>query len=184
MLVGCAGAALLVAPDALRAGSTGSVLKGFLILQLGCLCWSLGSVLQRRQRGVTHPLVSSGVQQLAAGLAAVLPAALMSGQGIDWKTRPVAALLYLVVFGSIVGYSCYVYALHHLPVPIVSIYNYVNPVVAVALGWLFYREPFGPRETVAMLIIFVGVTLVKRSTPASPSSELSHRTRRPRWIPS
>jgi drug/metabolite transporter (DMT)-like permease len=46
----------------------------------------------------------------------------------------------------------------------------VNPVVAVALGWLFYREPFGPRETVAMLIIFVGVALVKRSTPATGQS--------------
>ena len=70
--------------------------------------------------------------------------------------------LYLVCFGSIVGYSAYKYALEHLPVAIVSIYSYVNAVVAVALGWLFYREPFGLRQAVAMVIIFAGVAVVKR----------------------
>ncbi len=60
------------------------------------------------------------------------------------------ALLYLVVFGSLVGYSAFVYAMDRLPVAMVSIYPYVNAVVAVALGWLFYREPFGRRESLAM----------------------------------
>ena len=67
-----------------------------------------------------------------------------------------------MIFGSIVGYSSYIYALSNLPVAIVSIYNYINPVVAVFLGWLFYREPFGLREAVAMAVIFVGVATVKR----------------------
>jgi drug/metabolite transporter (DMT)-like permease len=73
----------------------------------------------------------------------------------------VTALFYLVAFGSIVGYSSYAYALDKLPVAVVSIYPYVNSVVAVALGWLFYREPFGLREAAAMLVIFTGVALVK-----------------------
>lgn len=76
-----------------------------------------------------------------------------------------AAILYLMVFGSIVGYSAYIYALSHLSVAVVSIYPYINPVVAVILGWLFYREPFGVREAVAMAIIFAGVTLVKTFSP-------------------
>ncbi len=67
-----------------------------------------------------------------------------------------------MIFGSIVGYSSYVVALERLPVAVVSIYNYVNPVVAVILGWLFYREPFGLREAAAMLVIFAGVAMVKR----------------------
>jgi drug/metabolite transporter (DMT)-like permease len=67
-----------------------------------------------------------------------------------------------VVFGSIVGYSAYAYALDRLPVAIVSIYPYANAMVAVALGWLFYREPFGVREALAMTIIFAGVAIVKR----------------------
>ena len=70
-------------------------------------------------------------------------------------------MFYLVTFGSIVGYSAYIYALDRLPVAVVSIYPYVNSVVAVALGWLFYREPFGAREAGAMLVIFTGVALVK-----------------------
>ena len=76
--------------------------------------------------------------------------------------RSTLAVLYLVVFGSMVGYSGFIYAMSKLPVSVVSIYNYVNPVVAVALGWLFFREPFGSRELIAMLIIFVGVYIVKR----------------------
>jgi drug/metabolite transporter (DMT)-like permease len=51
--------------------------------------------------------------------------------------------------------------MHHLPVALVSIYTYINPIVAVALGWWFYREPFGWRETVAMVVIFAGVAIVK-----------------------
>ena len=67
------------------------------------------------------------------------------------------------------GYSAFVYAMDTLPVAIVSVYPYVNAVVAVALGWLFYREPFGWRETGAMVVIFAGVAVVKRysATPAA-----------------
>jgi drug/metabolite transporter (DMT)-like permease len=73
---------------------------------------------------------------------------------VHWSLRGVLAILYLVMFGSIVGYSAYIFALDRLPVAIVSIYPYVNSVVAVTLGWLFYREPFGAREAAAMAIIF------------------------------
>ena len=72
------------------------------------------------------------------------------------------AILWLVAFGSIVGYSAFIYSMDRLAVSVVSIYNYVNPVVAVALGWLFYREPFGGREAIGMVIIFAGVAIVKR----------------------
>ena len=72
------------------------------------------------------------------------------------------AICYLITFGSLVGYSAYVYAMSRLPVAIVSQSPYVNVVVAVTLGWLFYREPFGMREALAMGIIFAGVAIVKR----------------------
>jgi drug/metabolite transporter (DMT)-like permease len=88
--------------------------------------------------------------------------ALLAGGRIHWSARGVGALVYLVIFGSIVGYSAYVLAMDRLPVALVSLYNYINPVVAVFLGWLLFREPFGMRETVAMLIIFLGVAIVRR----------------------
>ena len=91
-----------------------------------------------------------------------LPFALFaSSHHVVWSPRGVTALFYLVIFGSIVGYSAYAYALDRLPVSVVSIYPYVNAAVAVTLGWLFYREPFGRREAIAMLVIFTGVGLVK-----------------------
>lgn len=168
MAVGLAGAALLVGPGALAGGVTGNLMKGFLILQLGCFCWSFGSLIQRRQPTQAHPIVSGGVQQLAAGLA-FLPIALLRGGPIHWDHTPgLWAIAYLIVFGSIVGYSSYIYALEHLPVAVLSIYNYINPVVAVILGWLFYREPFGPREAIAMAIIFAGVAMVKRASARRP----------------
>jgi len=162
MGVGLAGAGLLLGPDLLQQKAGGLVVRGFLVLQLGCAAWSFGSLYQRRQQGRAHPIVAGGVQQLAAGLAFALPALLLPQAPIRWSLRGAGALLYLVAFGSIVGYSSYVYALQKLPVAVVSIYSYVNPVVAVWLGWLVYREPFGWREAIATGTILLGVALVKR----------------------
>ena len=162
MAIGLAGAALLFGPAPGTHAFDHRFVVGFLALQLGMAGWSFGSIIQRRHAGKAHPVVAGGVQQLAAGLA-MIPVALVSGDlTVHWSTRGVMAILYLVTFGSLVGYSAYVYAMDRLPVAIVSVYPYVNAVVAVALGWLFYREPFGIRETMSMLVIFAGVAVVKR----------------------
>lgn len=165
MIVGLLGAALLVAPGVMESGWGGNTMRGFLLLQLGCAAWALGSIVQRRQVQRAHPVVSGALQQLAAGLAFLPLALTVPEHDVRWSARGAGAMLYLIVFGSIVGYSAYIYVLGKLPVPVVSIYNYVNPAVAVALGWLVYSEPFGRRELAAMLIIFLGVALVKRFTP-------------------
>lgn len=159
--LGLGGAALLVAPDALRDGLSGSVVRGFLLLQLGAASWSFGSVLQRRIWPPTDAGASAAIQQLAAGLS-FLPAALLESKPVIWDAKGVGAMLYLAVFGSIVGYTSYVFALHRLPVAVVSLHTYVNPVVAVILGRLFYGEPVGMREITAMAIIFAGVAVVQR----------------------
>jgi drug/metabolite transporter (DMT)-like permease len=162
MAVGLAGAALLFTPDPDTHGINRALLTGFLILQLGIAGWSFGSIYQRRKAGKAHPVVAGGVQQLAAALI-LLPFSLAIPQTpVHWSVRGVSALCYLVIFGSLVGYSAYVYAMDRLPVAIVSIYPYANAVVAVFLGWLIYREPFGRRELVAMAIIFAGVAMVKK----------------------
>ena len=160
LLIGLCGAAILFTPTGHPIGA--ETIKGFLILQLGCFCWNAGSISQRLSKTVAHPVVGGAVQQLAAGIAFLLPALLAPEHPIVWTSRGVLALLYLVVFGSIVGYSSYVYALEKLPVAVVSIYTYVNPVVALLLGWLIYREPLGAREWSAMAVIFAGVAIVKR----------------------
>ncbi len=163
MLVGFAGTALLVFPKNLNEGFSAANVKGFLILQLGNIAWGLGSLLFRRHTTVAHPFVSGAVQQFFTGALTLSLTMLIPQPAIQWSTSGTLAVLYLVTFGSIVGYSAYIYVLDKLPVSIVSIYTYVNPVVAVTLGWIFYREPFGRRELAAMLIIFLGVYLVKRA---------------------
>jgi len=176
ILVGCVGVVALVAPNGLNTSFSMTLINGFLVLQLGCFFWCLGSLLHKRSVTTAHPIVSGAVQQLATGLVFLIPALLLPRHPIEWNARSSWALAYLVVFGSVVGYSAFLYALENLSVAIVSTYNYVNPVVAMALGWLFYREPFGKREFIAMLIIFAGVAIVKWTSQekrAIPSPEPS-----------
>jgi drug/metabolite transporter (DMT)-like permease len=180
LLVGLAGTVMLVAPSAWqaltgpsRAGAVSGLLVvgGFLLLQFGCASWALGTVLQRQQQARAHPFVSGAVQQLATGLAWSIPA-LLTPHAVRWTSRGGLAIAYLIVFGGIIGYSAFLLAISRLPVAIASIYTYVNPVVAVLLGWLFYREPFGLWEACAMLVIFCGVAMVKGAgvkRPAKPT---------------
>jgi len=177
MAVGMAGAALLFTPDQGTHGIDRGLIAGFLLLQFGMAGWSFGSIFQRRNAGKAHPVVAGGVQQMAVGVA-MIPMALLYPHGaIQWSARGVGAILYLITFGSLVGYSAFVYCMDRLPVAIVSIYPYVNSVVAVTLGWLFYREPFGLREMAAMAIIFAGVAAVKRYSQ-KPSEKVLPAARR------
>jgi drug/metabolite transporter (DMT)-like permease len=119
-----------------------------------------------------HPAVSGAVQQLAVGLVSLIPALALPQPEIHFSWRGMGALLYLVAFGSIVGYTSFVYAMAHLPVALVSIYMYINPVVAVILGALIFGESVGVREIAAMGVIFLGSAMVKwftRKKPAPPS---------------
>ena len=159
MLIGSGGTALLLLPGAGAFGR--STLVGFAIMQVGVIAWTLASLIQRRQPIKAHPIVIGAIQQLAAGLVYIPVAVFVPEHAIVFSQRSVLALLYLVVFGSIVGYSAYIFAMDRLPVAIVSVYPYINAVVAMGVGWVFFREPFGWRELAAMLIIFLGVAVVK-----------------------
>jgi drug/metabolite transporter (DMT)-like permease len=167
MLVGFMGTALLLLPQS--GGFDRTTWLGFLIVETGAVGWTLASLYQRRQTSKSHPIVTGAVQQLAAGLI-YIPVALFvpSSQPIVASQRSVFALLYLVVFGSIVGYSAFIFAMDRLPVSVVSVYPYFNALVAMWLGWLFFREPFGVREWSAMLVIFAGVGIVKWQNAKRP----------------
>jgi len=169
LLLGFAGVLVLVAPAAWTAitqhtfATGGAVVLAFFVLQVSAASWALGSLLQRNRRSRVHPFVLGGVQQLSTGLAFLIPGVFQLPSA-HWTGRGVAAIVYLAIFGGVVGYSCYALALSRLPVAIVSIYTYVNPVVAVFLGWWVYRERFGLREAGAMAIIFAGVAMVRRAS--------------------
>ena len=174
LLIGVGGVLFLVLPAALHEGWRGGTFLGFMILQLSAAGWVTGALLQRRVSSEVSPVVTGAVQQLAAGLGTMIPALFFEHLPHSVSTRSWTAVGYLVVFGSLLGFTSFVYAMAKLPVAIVSIYTFVNPVVAVLLGWLFFRERFGWRETVAMLIIFLGIAVVRWSeSNARPKQRLT-----------
>jgi drug/metabolite transporter (DMT)-like permease len=169
LLLGFVGVFVLIAPDAWTAVTQhtpvagGPVILAFVLLQIGGASWALGSLLQRNRQLRAHPFVIGGVQQLSAGLVLLIPS-IFQIPSAHWTTRGMGAIVYLAIFGGIVGYGCYALVISRLPLAIASIYTYVNPVVAVFLGWWFYRERFGLREAGAMAVIFAGVAMVRRAT--------------------
>jgi EamA-like transporter family. len=164
LFVGLAGVAILVGPAVLREGWHGGTLIGFLLLQMGCFGFVVGALLQTRLHTDAHPVVIGAVQQFATGLFFLFWAIPLEPLPHNFGFWPLGGMLYLILLGSIVGYSAFSYAMHRLPPAIVSIYTFVNPIVAVFLGWLIFREHFGRREVAAMTLIFVGVAIVRSST--------------------
>jgi drug/metabolite transporter (DMT)-like permease len=144
-------------------------LRGPAALTLASASWAFGSVwFKRHPDGVTSPYVAASMQMLVGG-AAVTLLGLVMGEAARWHATPtgIGALAYLVVFGSIVGYTAYFYALRHAPPTIVGTYAYVNPVIAVLLGWLILDEALSPRTFVAMALILSAVGWIQVSHRAA-----------------
>jgi len=163
LVIGFLGILLLVWPDLTLGGDRGRQFAvGVVALQLACLGWALGSAYSRRHAREENALGAAAVQMIFGGLIMAIVAT-MRGEWaqLTFTWRSGAAELYLIVLGSLIGYSAYVYALKHLPISTVSLYAYVNPVIAVVLGTLLLGEPFGWRVVVAPLVVFTGVAVVK-----------------------
>ena len=176
LLVGFSGILLLVWPDLRQAMSatTGWTWVGGLVsTQLACIGWAVGSTLAKQRLRDTDPLVASAFQMLAGGLVMLLVAAVLGEYGrLAWSPRSAAAVVYLFFAGSLIGFVAYTYALRHLPMSIVSLYPYVNPVVAVVLGTWLLHEPLTWRIVAAIGIILTGSAVVSR-TPKR-TTELAH----------
>jgi len=163
LAVGLVGVGVLLVPAVAHGGWGGGMMFGVVVLEISVVGWVAGALLQKRVADHSTALVRGAVQQLAAGLAVFLPASVFETLPHSVGTRPTLAVAYLIVFGSFIGFTSFIYAMAKLPVAIVSIYTFINPIVAVFLGWVFYREHFGRRELIAMLIIFAGIALVRWS---------------------
>jgi drug/metabolite transporter (DMT)-like permease len=166
-LIGFSGIVLLVWPELAHGAATASARTGFLTgivaLQIACLGWSIGSSYSKRHaRGENVFAVTAG-QMLAGG---VMMLAIGTARGewgaLAFSTRSVVAFTYLATIGAIGGFVAYTYALRHLPVSFVSLYAYVNPVIAVALGVAILREAFTWRMGLAAALVFGGVAIVQR----------------------
>ena len=155
LLVGLSGVAVLNGP-AIMARSIGS-LVGALSLIFAAISWGLGSIIQRRRPVPIGPEVSSGYQQ-AFGCAGLLIVAILSSEPTPTPTPEAwAAWGYLVVFGSVFAFTSFVKALRLLPTNIVMTYAYVNPVIAVFLGWMILGEPVTSWTISGMVLVVLGV---------------------------
>jgi len=165
LLVGFGGIVLLVWPEIHVEGARG-FLVGVASTQIACAGWAAGSSYARwRGRGHAkheNVLATAALEMLFGGIV-LLAGSLALGEAarLTFAPRSTAALVYLIVVGAIGGFSAYAYALKHLPVATVSLYAYVNPIIAVLLGTLILKEPLSPRIAVAGAVVLVGSALVR-----------------------
>lgn len=179
LFVGFAGILLLVWPDLSAGGALGRQFGlGVIALQIACAGWALGSVYGRRHAPEENALASAAMQMLFGG-AMMLVLATLRGEWshLSFTPRTIAAECYLTLIGAVAAYSAYVYALKHLPVSTVSLYAYVNPVIAVILGSLVLGEPLGTRVIGASALVLCGIAVVRVGTrpEALPSRQRALR---------
>lgn len=174
LLLGFVGLVLLVAPHLSGTNLSGYYLLGAAAIQFGCLSWSGGSVYSKHHSSNISPFMAASVQMLIAGTALTLVGTVLG----EWRTlhfsgRSFSAFAYLIVFGSIVAFGSYTYVIQKLPLTIVSMYSYINPVIAVLLGWLVLSETVGLRVIIAMTIILVAVALVKTAPKRQGNKQIT-----------
>jgi drug/metabolite transporter (DMT)-like permease len=172
LIVGMCGVAVLVSRS-LNLGGAPIDRAGAVALIIGAVNWSVASALSRKLPLPPSKAMSSGAQMLAGGVLLALGAALRGEfKGFDPLAVPAAAwfaLLYLIVPGSIVGFTAYVWLLHHESATKVGTYAYVNPVVAVLLGYFAAGEPLGARTVIGSLCVLASVVMITTARKQKPA---------------
>lgn len=140
---------------------------------IGSITWAWGS-LQSPYLEMPPRMQTTAIQMLGGGVFSLILSLLLEPTGVAALSkiddRTYAALAYLIIMGSFVGYSAYVWLLHHAPPPLTATYAYVNPVVAVILGWIFVNEKLSNRSLIASLVVLVGVVLISVGRKVSVKS--------------
>ncbi len=174
--LGVGGIFVLLWPELRHTGSIGHAeLFGSVGLLFGSASWALGSLFSKRWKIELDAFSAAGWEMTFAGASNVALALVLGEQhSAVWSTRGIGAICYLIIFGSWVGFTAYVYLLNHVPTPKVATYAYVNPVVAVFLGWLVLHEHItgyilaGTVIVVCAVALVTGAQLVARSPEESP----------------
>ncbi|MEO6222871.1 MAG: EamA family transporter [Vicinamibacterales bacterium] len=163
LFIGFCGIVLLMWPELSLGGASGrATALGILAVQIACAGWAIASAYTRRHSVSRNVLGVAAVQMFFGGLFMTM-AGSVTGEwtALSFSTRTLAALVYLTLAGSVIAFAAYSYALRHLPIATVSLYTYVNPVIAVALGTLLLGEPFRATMLLAAAAIIVGMVVVR-----------------------
>lgn len=143
--------------------------------------WAAGTLILKKQRPVIKPVFAAGIQLLSGGVFMLLISPLADNyQHIHFTTEAIYALLYLIVFGSMLSYGSFTYALEKLPASTVSMYAYINPLIALIAGWLLLDETMSSSVAFACLLTIGGVYLVTtgRRAPRTASAEVAGHPQR------
>jgi drug/metabolite transporter (DMT)-like permease len=164
LFLGLAGVGIIFGGDFVRLFDP-SYLSGIIGLMFAVVLWSVGTLYSKYKKISVHPLMGAATQMIIAGIV-ITALGLILGEGskFHFTNSSFYSYLYLVIVGSLVGYGSYVYAIAHLPVSLVATYAYVNPVIALFLGWLVLDEKISLWVILAAVVILIGVTLVKKGS--------------------
>jgi len=174
MVLGLAGV-LVILGNELQNLFDSNYLFGVLLLIGAVVTWAMGTLYSKHKKLSVHPQMGSAIQMLIAGLLQTLVGIIL-GELPDFVLTQsgLLSILYLAIFGSILGYGSYIYALAHLPVSLVSTYAYVNPIIALFLGWLILDEQISPLIILAAVIILIGVVIVQKGSAQEKLRQLKN----------
>jgi drug/metabolite transporter (DMT)-like permease len=177
--IGFAGVAMLVTPGGAGSAFDRRFVIGAIAIQLGSIAWQYGTIRGKYALASMPPLMSSALQMLAGGFVVTI-AGVGLGEVPHFHATPrtFAALAYLSLFGSVLAYTSYIYAARHLRSTNMSLYAYVNPIVAVILGWLILHEQLTWVSITAMIVILAGVAMVQSGRGANRRVTISREAPR------
>jgi drug/metabolite transporter (DMT)-like permease len=165
LAIGFGGIVLLVWPDITAGGAGAAAFTGGVIaVQIACAGWAIGSAYTRRHV-VARDVLGAAALQMFFGGSFMLIAGTVTGEwsALSFNGKTLGTFLYLTFFGSVIAFAAYSYALRHLDVAVVSLYTYINPVIAVVLGAMLLGEPFSMRMVVAAGVILLGSVVVGKT---------------------
>lgn len=160
LILGLAGIAMIFS-EHLTEFANPLYMLGIVITFVGNISWAVGSIWIKGKNEHTNPFLGAGLQ-MSFGALALIPLSLAfdNYQTIQWTTEGIYALVYIIVIGSMAAYVCYSYAIKKLPMTVVSMYAYINPIVAVILGWLLLHEKLNVQIALAIAITIAGIYIV------------------------
>jgi drug/metabolite transporter (DMT)-like permease len=167
LVIGLAGVGILVGPARLWGSSRVDVL-GAAVLMLSAFCWAVGSLYSRGARLPASPFLAAAMQMLAGGVMLIVLGLLFEVHELHWRAismRSAAGVFYLIGAGSLLGFTAYIWLLRVVSTSRVATYAYVNPAVAVAIGWAFGGESVSARGLLAAAIIVAAVAMILSHRP-------------------
>lgn len=161
LLLGVVGVGFIVKDD-ISFSSEGMYMYGIIGTLIATCTWAFGSVKSKKYPAPVNPMFNSGMQLLFGGLfMLIISPAVDDYTGMwEWRTDGIVSMILLIVLGSVIAYAAYIFALRTLPVGITTLYAYVNPLVAVLIGFFFNSEELNMNTAIAFIAIVAGVYLV------------------------